>query len=144
MASGNKLTPSLEDYLEAILDLEEKYRVARVKDIATQLKVQMPSVTGALKNLREKELVNYERNSYISLTKKGMEIAKQIRKKHLILTRFLHETLCIEADLAEDQACKIEHIIDSDTTSRIAQLADFIRDRVLKDMPMDEWKKILS
>ena len=79
MKIKTKLTPSLEDYLEAILNLESQYRVARVKDIAKTLEVQMPSVTGAVKNLKEKGLVNYEKNSFISLTDKGMEIAKSIQ-----------------------------------------------------------------
>ena len=61
--SGQNLTPSLEDYLEAILRLERKNRVARVKDIAVLLNVQMPSVTGALKNRRARERVNSEKNS---------------------------------------------------------------------------------
>ena len=58
-----QLSTSLEDYLEAIIRLEKANRVARVKDIAGALNVQMPSVTGALKTLRDKGYVDYERNS---------------------------------------------------------------------------------
>ena len=70
-----ELSASIEDYLEAIGHLEKQNRVARVKDIAERLNVQMPSVTGALKVLRGKGLVNYERNSYITLTEDGLKVA---------------------------------------------------------------------
>ena len=98
-----KLTPSLEDYLEAILQLEKINRVARVKDIAEKLSVQMPSVTGALKNLKSKGMIEYEKNSFINLTPKGKEIAKKILSKHEILTDFLKKGLQINQELAEEE-----------------------------------------
>ena len=79
---AEELSSSIEDYLEAIGSLERENRVARVKDIAERLDVQMPSVTGALKVLRGKGLVNYERNSYITLTEEGLKIADSISLKH--------------------------------------------------------------
>ena len=90
------LTSNMEDYLEAIRNLEKANRVARVKDIAKTLKVKMPSVTGALKVLREKGLINYEKNSFISLTKEGLRISKEILNKHQTLTRFLETILLME------------------------------------------------
>ncbi len=88
MENSIKLTPSLEDYLETILQLEKKNRVARVKDIAQELGVQMPSVTGALKNLRSKGMIEYEKNSFINLTPQGMDIAVKVYEKHkLIVSR---------------------------------------------------------
>ena len=121
-----KLTPSLEDYLEAILQLEEKNRVARVKDIAEKLSVQMPSVTGALKNLKGKGLIDYEKNSFINLTEQGKEIAETILKKHHILVSFLEKGLLIEPGKAEEEACKIEHSIDLDTARRIKNISDYL------------------
>lgn len=145
MKKSDKLTTSLEDYLEAILYLEEKNRVARVKDIAEYLSVQMPSVTGALKTLRSKDLVEYERNSFINLSKEGMKIARSIRKKHDILKGFLKDVLLLEEDLAEEEACKIEHAIDQSTSSRIKKLTEFITDRLNENDPgSDEWRKIIS
>lgn len=121
-----KLTPSLEDYLEAILQLEEKNRVARVKDIAELLSVQMPSVTGALKNLKGKGLIDYEKNSFINLTEQGKDIAETILKKHHILVKFLEESLLIERGKAEEEACRIEHSIDLDTARRIKNISTYL------------------
>jgi DtxR family Mn-dependent transcriptional regulator len=121
-----KLTPSLEDYLEAILQLEEKNRVARVKDIAEMLSVQMPSVTGALKNLKGKGLIDYEKNSFINLTEQGKDIAETILKKHHILVKFLEESLLIEHAKAEEEACRIEHSIDLDTARRIKNISTYL------------------
>ena len=121
-----KLTPSLEDYLEAILQLEKKNRVARVKDIAEKLSVQMPSVTGALKNLKSKGMIEYEKNSFINLTPKGNEIARRILSKHEILTAFLEQTLQLNPKLAEEEACKIEHSIGQDTAMKIKNLTAYL------------------
>ena len=123
------LTPSLEDYLEAILQLEKKNRVARVKDIAERLSVQMPSVTGALKNLKSKGMIEYEKNSYINLTPKGSEIASRILGKHEILVNFLKKGLLLDQELAEEEACKIEHSISQDTAKRIQNLTAFLSEK---------------
>ncbi len=145
MKKSEKLTKSLEDYLEAILYLEEKNRVARVKDIADYLSVQMPSVTGALKTLKAKEMVEYERNSFINLTKEGSIIAKSVRKRHDILFRFLKKVLILPEDTANEEACRIEHVIDQDTAQRIQNLTDYLTDKLSsKEINKDDWNKIIS
>jgi len=123
MEKNVKLTPSLEDYLEAILQLEEKNRVARVKDIAEKLSVQMPSVTGALKNLKSKGMIEYEKNSFINLTETGKELAEIVLKKHQILVQFMEEILLLDTEKAEEEACRIEHSIDQTTARRIKNLS---------------------
>ncbi|MBF0235618.1 MAG: metal-dependent transcriptional regulator, partial [Desulfamplus sp.] len=70
-----ELTESLEDYLEIILKLQERNRVARSKDIAENMGIQRGSVTSMLKNLAEKELINYEPYGYITLTDQGKKVA---------------------------------------------------------------------
>ncbi|MBB6478589.1 metal-dependent transcriptional regulator [Spirochaeta isovalerica] len=145
MKKSEQLTTSLEDYLEAILFLEEKNRVARVKDIAEFLSVQMPSVTGAQKNLRSKGLVEYERNSFINLSREGLKIARSIRKKHDILKNFLKSVLLLDDDQSEEEACKIEHAISQNTALRIKNLTDY----VLKGLDTGElsgqsWQDIIS
>lgn len=120
-----KLTQSLEDYLEAILYIEKEKRVARVKDIAGALKVQMPSVTGAVRILKEKGLVDYEKNSYITLTPSGMKIAKSIYNKHQIVQRFLAEILMVKSDEAEEIACQIEHAMPGSIAARLESFTDF-------------------
>ncbi|MBN2656604.1 MAG: metal-dependent transcriptional regulator [Spirochaetales bacterium] len=145
MKKSEKLTTSLEDYLEAILFLEEKNRVARVKDIADFLSVQMPSVTGALKNLRSKGLVEYERNSFINLSKEGLKIARSIRKKHDILTTFLKSVLFMDEEQAEEEGCKIEHAISQSTALKIQNLTDYILSELESGkLSRSSWQDIVS
>ena len=129
MRSKDDLTPSMEDYLETILLLEQKNRVARVKDIAERLSVQMPSVTGALKTLKGRELVDYEKNSFINLTPKGLKLAKAILSRHEILVEFFREALGLEGESAENQACMVEHAIEQDTAVRFRNLTGWIQSR---------------
>jgi len=121
------LSPSMEDYLETILLLERKSRVARVKDIARELSVRMPAVTAALKNLKNRALVEYEKNSFINLTPRGLELAKTILQKHEILVDFFKLALGLEGDNAEHQACQIEHAINQNTAERILKLTRWIQ-----------------
>ncbi len=136
-----KLTSSLEDYLETILKLEKKNRVARVKDIASELGVQMPSVSGALKNLKSKGMIEYEKNSYISLTEIGMKRAVRIYKKHQLLVSFLKNTLLLDEAEATEIGCKIEHVIDIETALKLANI-----EKHLKPVSDDResWTKILT
>ncbi|MFP4364999.1 MAG: metal-dependent transcriptional regulator [Spirochaetia bacterium] len=144
MPKEKKLTPSLEDYLEAILFLEKKNRVARVKDIAERLEVQMPSVSGAVKTLKNRGMVNYEKNSFISLTEKGMSIAKSVQKKHSILTAFFREVLLYSDSTAQDFACAVEHVIDSDAAERIRNLTLYTVDHGLQKYSESEWMDMLQ
>jgi len=127
MKNSNDLTPSMEDYLETILLLEQKNRVARVKDIAESLSVQMPSVTGAVKSLKTRDLVEYEKNSFINLTAKGMKLAKAILQRHEILVEFFSLALGLEGEYAEEQACRVEHAIDQETAKRFQNLSRWIQ-----------------
>lgn len=123
---SDELTPSMEDYLETILILENKNRVARVKDIANVLSVQMPSVTGALKSLKRRELVEYEKNSFINLTLKGKKLAEAVFERHEILVEFFNKALGLKGEKAESQACSIEHAIDTETALRIKNLTSWV------------------
>ena len=146
MKTRLNLTPSLEDYLEAIYQLEKKNRVARVKDIADLLNVQMPSVTWAVKNLKTRKLVNYEKNSFISLTDKGLVIAKSIQRRHAVLQSFLEEILLLSPEDAQDQACKMEHSINPDTAQRFLNCTRFLKDEVFDAKLIDpsNWEEIIK
>ncbi|HAK45048.1 MAG TPA: metal-dependent transcriptional regulator [Spirochaeta sp.] len=143
MDNCKSLSHSLEDYLEAILILETKNRVARVRDIAAHLDVQMPSVTGAVKNLRDRGLVDYEKNSFICLTEDGKKTAEEIFNKHSVLLDFLENVLLLSHEKAVEQACKIEHVIDSETASRFSNCSSYIR-AILENpegITESEWRK---
>ncbi len=88
MAKTGKLSASLEDYLEAIFWIAESKGAARAKDIAERLCVKASSVTGALQALKEKKYVNYAPYDVITLTSKGMEVAKKVVRRHQILSDF--------------------------------------------------------
>jgi DtxR family Mn-dependent transcriptional regulator len=143
MENHSALTPSLEDYLEAILQLEIKNRVARVKDISEKLSVQMPSVTGALKQLKAKNLINYEKNSFISLTEEGMNLAKTILQRHEILAAFLQEILMLDPVRAEELGCRIEHSFTLESSLRMKNLMKYLKDNVLQNIQKKDWEKIL-
>lgn len=126
MKSTTVLTESLEDYLEVILELEKTNKVARVKDIAEKLNIQRGSVTGAVKLLHKKELINYQPYSFITLTKKGRTIAKKITYRHHILKDFLLRVVQLEPENAEATACKMEHTIDDNSFEKFIQFIQFI------------------
>ena len=118
------LSTSMEDYLEAISILEDNKKYVRVRDIASHMKVKMPSVTGALKSLSEKKLVNHEKYEYVELTRQGAAIAQEIRRRHSTILRFLTEVLNVDPESAERDSCGMEHAISADTMDRLLKLIE--------------------
>jgi len=124
-SAAESLSASLEDYLETIYHLVQENRVARVKDIAARMHVQMPSVTGALHHLAERELVNYDPYSYITLTPRGEEMARDVVRRHEVLTNFLAEFLGLDPETAERNACHMEHAIEPVVLERLTRFVEF-------------------
>jgi DtxR family Mn-dependent transcriptional regulator len=109
------------------------------------MNVQMSSVTSALKNLRDRNLVNYEKNAFISLTPKGKKIAEAIKEKHDIIKDFLHSVLMLPKSDSDTAACEIEHAISTDTALRLKNCSLFIADYLEKSgISEKEWDAILS
>ncbi len=121
------LSASLEDYLEVIFHLEQSNRVARAKDIADQMNVQRASVTGALKSLAARGLINYSPYSYITLTDSGRGIARDVIRRHKTLKEFFMGTLQLSPEDAEANACRIEHAIAPEAVERLVRFLEFIR-----------------
>ena len=109
---------SAEDYLEMILMLQEQKGIVRSIDIAMSLSVSKPSVSFAMKQLRENGYIVMDKENYITLTDKGLDIARRIYTRHKALTRFLIQLGVNEEDARED-ACKIEHDISTATFEAI-------------------------
>ena len=127
-AKNDHLSESLEDYLEAILELEETHKVARAKDIAEKLGVQRGSVTGSLKALKEKGLIEQEHYGYVSLTKQGVRMAREIARRHTVLKDFLLSVLQLAPQEAEDVACKMEHaLVNKSSVDRLVQFVEFVQ-----------------
>ena len=127
-AAKAHLSSSLEDYLEAILRLEAINRVARTKDLADMLGVNMSSVTGALKVLVGKDYVDHTPYSFVTLTPKGKEIAEEIFRRHVSLARFLERVLGIEAELADENACRMEHAIGPKVLKKLVNFTRFVEE----------------
>ena len=117
---------SMEDYLEAIAKLGEGKKVVKVKQLSQMLGVKMPSVTSALKKLSEQELVEHERYGHIKLTPEGDELARDVICRHEALTRFFAQALGINRETAEDDACRIEHVISPLSMDRLTKFVEFI------------------
>ncbi len=121
------LTPHMEDYIERIAILSRNNRVVRVKDIAAELKIKMPSVTSALNKLKELGLIDYEKYGYIELTPTGSIISDRVLSRHICLTEFFSRVLKLPSDRAEAEACKIEHHITPDLCKRIHKFLIYFR-----------------
>ena len=86
----------------------------------------MPSVTGALKILTDRNLVRHEKYEYVELTENGIKIAEEVKRRHELISRFLTHVLKIDTEIAEGDACKIEHSVSPVTIERLVKLVEFI------------------
>ena len=118
MKNEGVIGKSAEDYLESMIILKEKNGYIRSIDIATFLGVTKPSVSNAMKRLREEGYIEMNRSGFITVTEKGMEIADKIYTRHKKLTDFFI-ALGVTAEVAEDDACKIEHDLSDETFEAI-------------------------
>ena len=109
---------SAEDYLEQILVLLEEKGYARSTDIAESLGVTKPSVSVAMKKLRENGYISMEKGGLISLTDKGYPIARRTYDSHQTLTKFF-VSLGVDEAIARKDACKIEHDISEESFAAI-------------------------
>lgn len=120
-----KLSSSLEDYLEVIYNIIDKNEKVRAIDISRELNVSRASVTEALKKLADKQLINYGRYDMISMTEEGKKQALDVIEKHNTLQYFFEEIMGLEHDEAATTACKIEHIISQNVLDRFTALKNF-------------------
>lgn len=115
------MTESLEMYLETISVLHEKNRVARVTDIAQALGVSKPSVHVALHELERRGLIEHENYGEVFMTQAGKDASAAIRARHETLTAFLRDVLGVSPEVAEQDACRMEHILSEETMRAIAR-----------------------
>jgi Mn-dependent DtxR family transcriptional regulator len=116
------INESAENYLETILMLSEKLPVVRSVDVATELGFKKSSVSVAMKNLREKEHITVTKEGYIYLTETGKAIADMIFERHELLTTWLIR-LGVSAETASEDACRMEHVISSESFEAIKKHA---------------------
>lgn len=122
-----EIRQSAEDYLESILVLSKKGGGVRSIDIAIRLGVSKPSVSHAMKLLREDGYIAMDRYGTVTLLEKGAEIANQIYERHTVLAKML-EGLGVPAEIALEDACKMEHDISQESFEKIkAHYNNFIK-----------------
>lgn len=117
-----KIQESAENYLETILILKNKNGAVRSIDIANELGFSKPSVSVAMKNLRENGYIEVDSSGYITLLDSGRQIAEKIYERHTTLSKWL-VSLGVDAKTAAEDACKIEHIISSESFEAIKKIA---------------------
>ena len=113
-----KIQESAENYLETILILSQRQPQVRSIDIATELGFSKPSVSVAMKNLRDNGYVTVNDHGHISLTSKGLQIAETIYERHTLLSSWL-EYLGVDSAIAAQDACRIEHVISPESFQAI-------------------------
>lgn len=131
---SEKLSESLENYLETIAFLKRENKVARVKDISKMMGVKNSSVNIALNVLSERGYVIHERYGYVDLTEKGQIIADDIQKKEDLLFSFLHDVLGVERKIALKDACKMEHTISDETLARLIYFVKLLNKKNLTEV----------
>jgi DtxR family Mn-dependent transcriptional regulator len=113
---------SAENYLEAILSLQEKHGSVRSIDIANELNFSKPSVSVAMKKLRESSYIEMDKDGFIHLLPDGLQIAQRIYERHKLLTAFFIR-LGVSPDVAAADACKVEHDLSDETFQKIKEHA---------------------
>lgn len=120
--SSKSLTTSSENYMEAVLMVQEKKGVARSVDLAQKLGVSKPSVSVAVHALEEAGYLSIDEDKTLHLTEAGMEIAQSVYEKHRFFTKMLTH-LGVDPATAEDDACRIEHDISEETFSALKRFS---------------------
>ena len=113
------MSESIEEYLEAIYNFNEKGELAKNQNLSEKLRVSPPSVTEMIKKLADEGLVTYEPYKGVLLTGKGTARAQKVVRKHRVLERFLHDTLGLKMEKVHDEACRLEHSISDEAAAAL-------------------------
>ena len=122
----NVITHSAAHHLMAISDLLHRNGYARVSDVARRLDITRGSASITLKALRERGLVKEDENKFLQLSDKGKSLVQKIQSKRLILIKFLKDVLKVDPEIAEVDACKVEHLISHETGEKLLTFVQFL------------------
>lgn len=134
------LSRKAEDYLEAILNASSEKGYARTRDIARELGIQPPTVVEMVQKLDKTGLIIYRKYDGVTLTSEGRKIAEVIRDRHVTLQSFL-ELIRVPHEIAEKDACMMEHELHPETIEQIRKFLTFCREYpqatvAMKDFPV--------
>jgi DtxR family Mn-dependent transcriptional regulator len=138
-----ELSANMEDYLEVIFHITGEKGAARAKDIAQKLNVNNSSVTGALRTLKDKDLINWAPYDVITLTGRGCQLARDIVRRHEALQEFFIKILRVDEKEACEAACRMEHAISRTVLDRLILFTEFIQvcPRGGEDWVEDFWSR---
>lgn len=122
------LSKSLEEYIKTMYVLQKQNGNIRVTDVAKKMNCSKPSVNKAIKQLKEKELLNYETYGSIELTKAGEDLAKKLLEAYDIVYVFLHEVLNLKKEEAQKEAEKMKSAMADDTINQLAKYVHKVLD----------------
>lgn len=126
MTDAMHISASLEDYIEAIFHIVAEKQAAKPRDLAEKMKVANSSVTGALKMLAEKALINYAPYDIITLTPAGKAYAEDVVRRHEVLRDFFVKVLAVDFKTADEAACGMEHSVSKTILERLVRFAEFV------------------
>jgi len=129
MTDAMHISASLEDYIEAIFHIVQEKQAAKPRDLAERMKVAGSSVTGALRMLAEKALINYAPYDIITLTPAGKAYAEDVVRRHEVLRDFFVNVLAVDYKAADEAACGMEHSVSKVILERLVWFAEFVEVR---------------
>lgn len=137
----NVITHSAAHHLMAVGDLIDRFGYARVSDIARELNITRGSVSISLKPLKEVGLILQDENRHLRLSESGAKLVAAIKAKRSIMQRLFSEVLGVSGELAEVDACKMEHLISNETAGRMLSFLRFMgSDAVAARMFRQAWR----
>jgi Mn-dependent DtxR family transcriptional regulator len=124
--AAHEVSHSMAHYLTTIHDLHARRGYARVSDVAEELEVTKGSASVQLKHLKEKGFVTEDDNRHLQLTEAGEAVSREVIYNRQVIIQFLHLVLGVNAQQAETDACKIEHLLSHETSHRILSLIQLL------------------
>ncbi|HHY06372.1 MAG TPA: metal-dependent transcriptional regulator [Clostridia bacterium] len=140
----NTLTPATQDYLEVILQLSNGDKSVRITDIAKSLNIAKASATQAIDTLIDEGLVLKEKYGPVTFTEKGKREAMKVKKTHKIIREFLMKVLQVEAEIADQDACLMEHVISPQTIAGMVAFLEKGNYEISADLNLEKALKILK
>ena len=123
-----KIHESAENYLETIYMLKSKKGNVRSIDIVNELEFTKPSVSIAMKNLRENGYITMDADGLIALTEKGTEVAEKMYERHTVISSWLIK-IGVSEEAAVEDACRIEHVISEESFEALKRLSSIIKNQ---------------
>ena len=123
---ANEITHSVAHHLAAISELAEQQGYARVSDVARHLDITRGSASLTLKALKQKHFVLEDQNKFLRLSEEGQRIVDMVLAKRAIVRKFLRDVLQVEAQQAEVDACKVEHLLSEETSEKLLHFVRFL------------------